>query len=64
MTRKVREMPYLDSPNMRAWWVTTSCAILRGVVTVASQAGMKRCISPYRRTFLMAVARKALREQP
>ena len=50
MTRKVRDRPYFDSPSARARWFTGSSAMREGDVTVASQAGMKRCISPYSRS--------------
>ncbi|MHC2456272.1 hypothetical protein ACVMIX_002913 [Rhizobium leguminosarum] len=57
MTRKVREMPYFETPCSRAWWVTAISPIRELGTTPATQAGMKRCISPISFTCLMIEAR-------
>ena len=48
---------FAAQPRVRAWWLTGSSAMRAGEVTVAIQAGMKRCISPYRLTRLSTLAR-------
>ena len=45
-TRKVREIPYFDRPNCRAWWLTTISSMREVGTTLAMSAGMKRCMPP------------------
>ena len=39
ITRKVREMPYLDWPNRRAWWLTTISSMREVGATLATRQG-------------------------
>ena len=43
-TLMVRDIPYLDLPNLRAWWFVSTSVI--DAPTHEAMAGMKRCISP------------------
>src|SRR3974377_2486694 len=58
----MRDRPYLDFPNRRAWWRTLISAIFGPAIEAI--AGMKRCISEYRGILLISEARNALSEQP
>src|ERR1700721_2322930 len=58
----MRDRPYLDCPNRRAWCWTLISAIFGPAIE--AMAGMKRCISEYSGIFLMRLARYALSEQP
>ncbi len=58
----MRDRPYFDLPNWRAWWRTLISA-MRGPA-IEAIAGMKRCISEYSGICLMRSARYALSEQP
>ena len=56
-TRRVREMPYFDSPRVRAWWLTGHFRHAGRRGHGGHPAGMNRCISPYRLTRLSTLAR-------
>src|SRR5208283_4047919 len=54
-TLYIRESPYFDLPNWRAWWRTLISAILGPAIEAI--AGMNRCISEYSGISLISAAR-------
>ena len=63
MTRIVREMPYFETPCVRAPVVHDDFRRRATPISLA-MAGMKRCISPYSRSGLTTSARNTFSEQP